>query len=82
MTTFYFIRHGEPDWKLNEQYKLRGHGRDLVPLTLKGIEQVYEAAQDERLRKAQIIVSSPYTRDVMEWSYVHNMTLKIYHTRM
>ena len=33
MTLFYLIRHGEPDWELNEQYKLKGHGRDLFPFT-------------------------------------------------
>jgi broad specificity phosphatase PhoE len=62
MTLFYLIRHGEPDWDLNEQYKLKGHGRDLVPLTKIGIEQVYETARDQRLKNAQIIVSSPYPR--------------------
>lgn len=62
MTTFYLIRHGEPDWEINQTYKLKGHGRDLVPLTSKGIEQVYQSAKDERLQKAQLILSSPYTR--------------------
>lgn len=62
MTTFFLIRHGEPDWIINEQYKLRGHGRDLVPLTRNGIQQVYETAKDQRLQQAELIVSSPYTR--------------------
>ncbi|MGZ9584024.1 histidine phosphatase family protein [Paenibacillus marinisediminis] len=62
MTVFYLIRHGEPKWAINERYKLKGHGRDLVPLTKEGIEQVYETSTDERLKKAEIIVSSPYTR--------------------
>ncbi|SFB04477.1 Broad specificity phosphatase PhoE [Cohnella sp. OV330] len=62
MTQFYLIRHGEPHWEINEQYKLKGHGRDLVPLTPKGIEQVYAAAKDDRLQTANAIVSSPYTR--------------------
>jgi broad specificity phosphatase PhoE len=62
MTTFYFIRHGEPDWIINEQYPLRGHGRDLPGLTERGKAQVYQTAQDERLRQAQLIVASPYTR--------------------
>ncbi|WP_219837322.1 histidine phosphatase family protein [Paenibacillus sp. R14(2021)] len=62
MTTFYLIRHGEPEWDLNERYKLRGHGRDLVPLTSLGIQQVYQTSRDERLAHAQLIVSSPYTR--------------------
>ncbi|BFH63641.1 histidine phosphatase family protein [Paenibacillus azoreducens] len=62
MTTFYLIRHGEPEWTINERYKLRGHGRDLVPLTPLGIKQVYEASRDDRLKNAQLIISSPYTR--------------------
>lgn len=62
MTQFYLIRHGEPQWDVNEQYKLKGHGRDLVPLTAAGAKQVSLAARDERLRDAELIVSSPYTR--------------------
>jgi broad specificity phosphatase PhoE len=59
MTTFYLIRHGEPDWDINEQYKLKGHGSDLVPQTQLGVQQVYLASKDERLKDAQLILSSP-----------------------
>ncbi len=62
MTKFYFVRHGDPDWCLNDGIGLRGHGRDLVPLTDKGILQAKNVSRDERIRKSQIIVSSPYTR--------------------
>ncbi|WP_217595552.1 histidine phosphatase family protein [Cohnella sp. GbtcB17] len=62
MTIFYLIRHREPQWDINEKYKLKGYGRDLVPLTQNGIQQVYEASKDDRLKKAQIILSSPYTQ--------------------
>ncbi len=62
MTKFYLVRHGEPYWTLNEQHKLKGHGRDLPPLTEKGIEQAKMVARDERLKKAEIIITSPYTR--------------------
>jgi phosphohistidine phosphatase SixA len=62
MTRFYLIRTGEPHWDINEQYKLKGHGRDLVPLTIKGVNHVYLTAKDERLKEAEIIVSSPYPR--------------------
>lgn len=62
MTQFYLIRHGEPQWDINEQYKLKGHGRDLVPLTNKGVNQVYLTAKDVRLKEADIIISSPYPR--------------------
>lgn len=62
MTQFYLIRHGEPDWSIDEQYRLKGHGRDLVPLTQAGVKQVTLTAQDERLKGAEMIISSPYTR--------------------
>jgi broad specificity phosphatase PhoE len=62
MTQFYLVRHGEPQWDINELYKLKGHGRDLVPLTPRGVKQVYVAAKDERLQTAELIVSSPYPR--------------------
>ena len=62
MTIFYLIRHGEPAWDINEKYKLKGHGRDLVQLTQIGIEQVNKTSKEERLKNAQIILSSPYTR--------------------
>ncbi|MCJ8174439.1 histidine phosphatase family protein [Clostridium botulinum] len=62
MAMFYLIRHGEPDWALNEKHKLKGHGRDLPSLTENGIKQAKEIAKDSRLKKAEIIISSPYTR--------------------
>ncbi|MCS7462718.1 phosphoglycerate mutase family protein [Paenibacillus doosanensis] len=62
MTLFYLVRHGEPQWELNERYKLKGHGRDLVPLTANGVNQVYMTAKDKRLQEAELIVSSPYPR--------------------
>lgn len=62
MTQFYLIRHGEPDWSLNERHQLKGHGRDLPPLTEIGIKQAKMAAQDKRLQQAELILSSPYTR--------------------
>ena len=62
MTKFYFVRHGEPMWSLCEEYKLKGHGRDLVPLTQQGIHQAKEAAKDKRLMEAELIIASPYTR--------------------
>lgn len=62
MTTFYLVRHGEPDWDMNEIYKFKGHGRDLVALTNKGKEQAKVAANLLQTKKAQIIITSPYTR--------------------
>lgn len=62
MTKYYLVRHGEPDWGINEKHRLRGHGRDLPHLTQKGIDQAKEIAQDGRIRNSQIILASPYTR--------------------
>jgi len=62
MTIYYFIRHGEPEWELNEERKLRGARRDFVPLTEKGVLQSEITAKDKCLKKGEIIISSPYTR--------------------
>lgn len=62
MTKFYLVRHGEPDWAINEKYRLKGHGRDLPPLTEAGINQVKDTAKDSRIRNSEIIITSPYTR--------------------
>lgn len=62
MTVFYLIRHGEPDWKINDQYGFKGHGRDLPPLTETGVQQALKVAEDERLKNAELIIASPYTR--------------------
>jgi len=59
---FYFIRHGEPTYKPVDDRKFIGQGRDLAPLTEKGIDGVKETAKDNRLKNCEIIVSSPYTR--------------------
>ncbi len=62
MTTYYLVRHGEPDWELNEIHRLKGQSRDLPALTPLGIEQAKQTAKDERFKEAELIVCSPYTR--------------------
>ncbi len=62
MTLFFLIRHGETDWSLNEKHKLKGEYRDLPSLTATGIQQAKELSNDSRLKKAELILSSPYTR--------------------
>lgn len=62
MTTFYFVRHGEPDWDLNEKRNLRGAQRDFVPLTELGVHQSEVAARNDKLKHGELIISSPYTR--------------------
>lgn len=62
MATYYLIRHGEADYSKLMQHHFFGFGRDLAPLTEKGIIQAMETAKDERLKTAELIISSPYTR--------------------
>ncbi len=62
MAIFYLVRHGEADYSDLMEKVFFGFGRDFVPLSKIGIEQVEKTAKDERLKTAQIIVSSPYTR--------------------
>jgi broad specificity phosphatase PhoE len=62
MTDFFLIRHGETDWTLNEKYELKGASRDLPCLTKNGVREAKEISKDARLEKAEIIISSPYTR--------------------
>lgn len=62
MALFYLVRHGEADFTKAEECGYWGFGRDLAPLSERGVKQVEQTAMDERLRSADIIVSSPYTR--------------------
>lgn len=62
MATYYLIRHGEADYSELMEHHFFGFGRAFAPLSEKGIVQAEETAKDERLKTADIIVSSPYTR--------------------
>lgn len=64
------IRHGEPDYSPCDERRFIGHGRDLAPLTMRGIEQAKEAAKNKILHNSQIILSSPYTRALQTASYI------------
>ena len=56
------IRHGEPDYSEVTERKYIGHGRDLAKLTELGKAQAEQVSRDERLKGAEIILASPYTR--------------------
>ncbi|KDE68821.1 hypothetical protein FUSO6_07960 [Fusobacterium necrophorum DAB] len=60
----YFIRHGQTDYSERNTKIYQGFGVNLAKLSESGIAQVKEAAKDERLKGADIILSSPYTRAV------------------
>lgn len=62
MTKLILIRHGEPDYSLVTERKFKGHGMDLAQLTPMGIEQAKAVAKDSRLKGANLIITSPYTR--------------------
>jgi broad specificity phosphatase PhoE len=62
LVTYYLIRHGEADYSELMDHHFFGFGRDLAPLTAKGVIQAEKTAKDERLKTAELIISSPYTR--------------------
>ena len=62
MTTFYLIRHGKADWDDCYARGLTGFRTDFTKLTTLGKDQLENTAKDERLNKASLILSSPYTR--------------------
>ena len=62
MALFYLVRHGEPVYDHMLENGFWGFGRDFAPLSEKGKAQAEKAAKDPRLKTAEIIVSSPYTR--------------------
>lgn len=69
MTTIYFVRHGETQYDLAEQRRLKGGMRDLVPLTAKGREQARLAAEQLRGLPVEVIITSPMTR-AMETAHI------------
>ena len=62
MTAFYFIRHGHMDLSLENTKFIQGRGTHMLPLSELGRQQNKTAAQDDRLRDAQLIISSPFGR--------------------
>ena len=78
MAIFYLVRHGEADYSEMLEKGFFGFGRSFAPLSEKGIKQAEEMATDERLKTAEIIVSSPYTRALQTASIISRETgLKI-----
>jgi broad specificity phosphatase PhoE len=62
MTLFYLVRHGETDWRVTRERRLKGAAADLVPLTPRGIQQIEVTLELLRPKNAQLILSSPMTR--------------------
>lgn len=70
MAIFYLIRHGEADYSQLAEKGFWGFGRAFAPLSDIGIQQAEVTANDERLKMAEIIVSSPYTRALQTASII------------
>ena len=78
MAIFYLIRHGEADYSEMLEKGFYGFGRSFAPLSEKGIEQAEKTAIDDRLKTAEVIVSSPYTRALQTAAIISRETgLKI-----
>ena len=74
MSKFYLIRHGKPDYTYGDTHGFIGQGHDFAPLKAERIEEVIETAKDKRLKEAQIIISSPYTRALQTASIISKET--------
>lgn len=74
MAQFFLVRHGEPDYSFCDERGYIGHGRDLAPLSEKGIAQALKTASDTRIKDAEIIVSSPYTRALQTAAIISQKT--------
>jgi len=78
MATFYLVRHGEADYSEMLEKGFYGFGRSFAPLSPKGVSQAEKMAVDERLKTAQLIVASPYTRALQTAAIISRETgLKI-----
>jgi broad specificity phosphatase PhoE len=78
LALFYLVRHGEADYSQLMENGFFGFGRDFASLSKNGIEQVEKIEKDQRLKSAQIIVSSPYTRALQTAAIISRETsLKI-----
>ena len=74
MAHFYLIRHAQPDYEPCSTRGYMGQGRDLAPLTEKGVQQAEAAAHDARLKDIKLIVSSPYTRALQTAAIISRIT--------
>ena len=78
MAIFYLIRHGEPDYRKMLEKGFYGFGRSFAPLSETGVKQAEKTAKDKRLKTAELIVSSPYTRALQTAAIISRETgLKI-----
>ena len=62
MAVFYFIRHGQMDFSRKDMKFYQGRGFNLLTLSELGQQQIKATARDDRLKTAELIISSPLGR--------------------
>ena len=62
MTKFYFVRHGQMDFSQTGKKFYKGFAYNMMTLSEKGIGQLYETAKNEKLKDAELIITSPFGR--------------------
>lgn len=62
MSTFYFVRHGEPDYDSVGDWNKIPLGKEFAGLSNTGVEQIIKTAIKLKEYSPDIIISSPYTR--------------------
>ncbi len=76
MTTFYFVRHGEPDYASVGSWNEIPFGKEFAGLSEAGVRQITESAEKLEAYSPEIIISSPYTR-TMHGAAIMSARLKI-----
>ncbi|MCS0416436.1 histidine phosphatase family protein [Vibrio diabolicus] len=57
-----FVRHGVPDYSLSDERIMTQLEKDYAPLHRDYIHELHAVAEEIQLEKAEVIISSPYTR--------------------
>ena len=70
----YMIRHGKADYSYGDLHNFIGQGHDLAKLDDKYIDDVIKTSKDIRLKNADLIVSSPYTRALQTAAIISKKT--------
>lgn len=73
-TQFIFVRHGEPRYDEVTERGYFGMGYDLGKLTDRGVSQAEQRALDPIFNKAELIISSPYTRALQTAAIISRVT--------
>lgn len=74
MMTVILIRHGEARYDEVEARGYFGMGHELGKLTELGVKQAHEVSFDHRLKGAELIIASPYTRALQTASIISRIT--------